>query len=73
MFKTANVGSVDRILRIIVGVILIALPYVYASSMWDSAAARWLVPIVGAVLVLTAVFRFCPAYRILGIKTCKVD
>ncbi|MBL4646930.1 MAG: hypothetical protein COA52_06675 [Hyphomicrobiales bacterium] len=73
MFKTANVGSLDRMLRIIIGAILIALPYVYTSTIWESAAARWLVPIVGAVLVLTAVFRFCPAYRILGIKTCKVD
>ncbi len=72
MFKTANVGAADRLVRIVAGALLIALPYVYASSLWDSAAARWLVPVVGAVLILTALFRFCPIYKVLGIKTCRI-
>jgi hypothetical protein len=68
MFKTANVGSVDRIIR---GAILIALPNVYTSPMWANGAIRWAVPVVGLVLVLTALFRFCPAYRLFGASTCK--
>ena len=71
MFKTANVGSVDRIVRIIIGAILVALPYVYQSSMWDSMAVRMIVPIVGVVLILTALVRFCPLYKIVGASTCK--
>jgi hypothetical protein len=71
MFKTANVGSVDRIVRIIIGAILVALPYVYQSSIWDSMAVRLIVPIVGVVLILTALVRFCPLYKIVGASTCK--
>lgn len=71
MFKSANVGPADRIIRLIVGAILIALPYVYASPIWANGALRWGVPLVGLVLVLTALVRFCPAYRLLGTSTCK--
>ena len=72
MFKSANVGNVDRIVRIIIGALLIALPYIYASEIWANGLIRWIVPIVGAVLVLTALVRFCPAYRLIGVNTCKI-
>ena len=72
MFKSANVGNVDRIIRIIIGAVLIAMPYLYASDIWANPLIRWAVPIVGTVLVLTAFFRFCPAYRLIGVNTCKI-
>ncbi len=66
MFKTANVGSTDRIIRFVAGAILIALPFVTAIS----GALSWILPVVGIVLILTGLVRFCPAYRLLGVRTC---
>lgn len=73
MTKLANVGKIDRMLRIIVGIILIAAPFVYASDMWSNPLAKWGIPAIGLIAILTAVFRFCPAYKLLGIKTCRLD
>ncbi|MCR9177797.1 MAG: DUF2892 domain-containing protein [Alphaproteobacteria bacterium] len=69
---TANVGNLDRIARILLGAALIALPFLTEFTLWDMPAARVGVPIVGAVLVLTAGLRFCPMYRLLGINTCRI-
>ncbi|MCH9808511.1 MAG: DUF2892 domain-containing protein [Alphaproteobacteria bacterium] len=67
MFKAANVGSVDRMLRLIAGVILVVLPFVMAIG---SPLALYGLPAVGAVLIFTALVRFCPAYTLLGLNTC---
>jgi hypothetical protein len=56
-----NVGSADRILRIIVGLALIGWG-VYAHSWWGA---------VGAVPLLTALIGWCPGYLPLGISTRK--
>ena len=58
----ANVGTVDRALRIIVGLALIGLTLNGNIGVWG-----W----IGVVPVLTGIFRFCPAYPLLGISTCK--
>lgn len=68
---TANVGNMDRILRGIVGVVLILLPFVSGFGA-GSTVLTWGAVIVGAILALTAVFRMCPIYRILGLNTCRV-
>lgn len=60
MFKT-NVGNVDRILRIVVGLVLIALVFVGPQTPWG-----WL----GIIPLATGVLRTCPAYSLLGISTC---
>jgi hypothetical protein len=60
----ANVGNLDRALRIIVGVVLIALTLAGTIGPWG-----W----IGIVPILTGVFRFCPAYTLLGVRTCQVD
>ena len=57
-----NVGTLDRALRAIVGVGLIALVFVGPQTPWG-----W----IGAVPLLTALVGFCPAYRLLGLRTCK--
>ncbi len=56
-----NVGSTERTIRIIAGVIIIALG-VYYQSLWG---------VIGLVPLMTGLFRFCPLYTILGINTCK--
>jgi hypothetical protein len=63
-----NVGGVDRLIRAVVGAALIY----YAMSNLPGAE-NLMVPagIVGFVLILTAIFGFCPAYLPFGIKTCK--
>ena len=71
MFKSANVGTVDRIIRLVAGTALIAAPYVFPDMSFAEGAMRWGMQAVGAVLVLTALVRFCPLYRILGVRTCK--
>ena len=69
---TANVGNTDRILRAILGVVLIIAPLLNMPSIWASAALAYGSMAVGIVLVATALFRFCPLYRIVGLSTCKI-
>jgi hypothetical protein len=57
-----NVGGIDRALRIIVGVALLSLVFIGPQTAWG-----W----IGVVPLLTGIFGFCPAYTLLGIKTCK--
>lgn len=58
---TKNVGGIDRIARIVVGVILIALVFVGPQSPWG-----W----IGVIPLATALIGWCPAYTIFGIRTC---
>lgn len=55
-----NVGSLDRVLRIVVGVVLIGLAATDNIGAWGY---------IGVVPLLTGLFRFCPAYSIIGCKT----
>jgi hypothetical protein len=64
----ANVGSADRLIRIILGLILIVLPFMSGWSTLGAAVSA----VIGAVLVVTALVRFCPLYRLFGMRTCKV-
>lgn len=57
----ANIGSADKIIRIILGVVIIALGFYYQT--WWGA--------VGLVPLLTAAMNFCPAYNLIGLSTRK--
>ncbi|MDX8402684.1 MAG: DUF2892 domain-containing protein [Mariprofundaceae bacterium] len=62
----ANVGTVDRFVRGIVGLALILAGFLAGlASPWN-----WVAIGVGVVLVLTALISFCPLYRVLGVNTC---
>ena len=61
-----NVGSIDRIARIVVGVALIA----YALGMFGPSQYSWL-GWIGVVPLLTAFMGTCPAYSIFGLSTKK--
>jgi DUF2892 family protein len=67
-----NVGKIDRILRVIIGLALLLAPFVTSLSIFNSAAMTYGAAIVGLVLIATAIFSFCPLYRLLGIRTCKM-
>lgn len=58
-----NVGGMDRTIRIIIGVVLIALAATGTVGWWG-----WL----GVIPLLTGIVRFCPAYGILGMNTCSL-
>lgn len=60
---TVNVGSLDRTIRIVVGVALIALTLAGTIGAWGY---------IGILPILTGLFRFCPAYSLFGIKTCPM-
>ena len=62
---TSNVGGTDRILRIVVGIVLLSLFFVLEGN------ARYL-GLIGLVMIATGVFRFCPAYTLLGMNTCGI-
>lgn len=59
---TTNAGTIDRALRIIVGIALIALALTNTIGIWG-----W----IGVVPLATGLIGWCPAYSLLGIKTCK--
>mgnify|MGYP000146033290 FL=1 len=61
---TANVGGLDRILRIVAGLVFIVLAATNVVGMWGY--------IVGGVVLATGVFRFCGAYTLLGVNTCPM-
>ncbi len=61
---TANVGGIDRILRIVAGLALIVLAVTSVVGMWGY--------IVGGIVLATGLFRFCGAYTLLGINTCPL-
>ena len=60
---TKNVGSPERLIRIIVGLALIAIVFVGPKTVWG-----W----IGVVPLLTGLIGWCPPYKLLGINTCKM-
>ncbi len=58
---TKNIGTIDRSIRAVVGLALIALVFVGPQTMWG-----W----VGIVPLATALIGWCPPYALLGFSTC---
>lgn len=59
----ANVGNIDRIIRIVIGLALIGATLMGAIGAWG-----W----IGLVPLLTGIFSRCPAYKLLGMNTCPL-
>jgi hypothetical protein len=59
-----NVGNTDRIARIAVGAVLMVLALTGIIGVWG-----W----IGIVPLATGLFRFCPAYSLLGANTCGIN
>lgn len=59
-----NVGSLDRLLRIVLGAALIALVFVGPRTPFG-----W----IGVVPLLTGLIGTCPLYSLLGLRTCPID
>ncbi len=67
-----NIGSPDRIARLVVGVLLLMLVFFSGMPLLASGLWKGIFSIVGLVLIGTALMRFCPLYRLLGVNTCKL-
>jgi membrane-associated protease RseP (regulator of RpoE activity) len=63
---TKNVGGIDRILRIVVGLALLAYAIFLPQTGWNWVG--W----IGVVPLLTGLFNFCPVYTLLGVNTCPM-
>jgi hypothetical protein len=58
-----NEGTVDRVLRVIVGIVLLSLVVIGPQTLWG---------LVGLVPLLTGLLGFCPIYKLLGLNTCPL-
>ncbi|MDD2180343.1 DUF2892 domain-containing protein [Acidovorax sp. D2M1] len=61
-----NVGSLDRIVRIVVGLVLLSLP------LWLDSSWRWL-GLIGIMPLITGLAGRCPGYRLRGLSTCPIQ
>lgn len=59
-----NVGKADQVIRIIAGLILLSLVFIGPKTLWG---------LIGLVPIFTALFGFCPAYKLLGMNTCPTS
>jgi len=59
----ANIGTADRAIRVVVGLVILALGIIY-RSWWG---------LIGLLPLLTASIRFCPPYALFGISTCRPE
>ncbi|MEJ2141649.1 MAG: DUF2892 domain-containing protein [Gammaproteobacteria bacterium] len=57
-----NVGGADKVIRIIVGVVLVSLVFVGPKTQWG-----W----IGLIPLLTGLFSWCPLYSVIGFSSCK--
>jgi hypothetical protein len=62
-FMVKNVGSVDRLIRVIIGLALFSLVFWGPKTMWG---------IIGIVPIFTALAGWCPMYSLLGISSCPM-
>jgi hypothetical protein len=64
---TVNMGMLDRAIRIVVGILLIAfaIPVYFPQTGWNWVG--W----IGVVPIVTALLGNCPAYTLLGVSTCS--
>ena len=67
-----NVGNMDRILRLVIGIALIAAALFSGLAIFDGTLVKYGAVVIGLVLAATGLLQKCPMYSILGVRTCKV-
>lgn len=68
---TTNVGTIDRILRALLGGGLLYLAFFSSLSVFSALLLKLGTGVIGVVMLSTAALRICPLYSIVGIKTCR--
>ena len=66
-----NVGTIDRVIRAVLGIVALALVFAGPLAAGGWGWERVALVVVGAILLLTSAVKFCPLYRVLGLRTCK--
>lgn len=63
----ANVGLIDRVARVVIGLLLVAfaIPIGFPNTGWNWIG--W----IGVIPILTAIVGICPAYSLIGLSTCS--
>lgn len=61
-----NMGQTDRMIRAVLGIVLLLLAFTSLAGGW-----AWIAGIVGVAMLATAAMGSCPPYALLGINTCK--
>jgi hypothetical protein len=61
---STNMGTIDRAVRIVIGIGLLSLAFFGPQTPWGY---------VGLVPLVTALVGYCPAYRLIGIRTCPLN
>ncbi|AEJ60446.1 hypothetical protein Spith_0159 [Spirochaeta thermophila DSM 6578] len=59
-----NVGTIDRIIRVVLGLVLIGL------GIFVRGGAYWWLAVIGAVSLVTGAVGFCGLYTLFGVSTC---
>ena len=57
-----NIHNVERVIRIVIGLIILSLVFVGPKSLWG---------LIGILPIMTGLIGWCPPYQLLGISTCK--
>jgi hypothetical protein len=69
---SVNVGTIDRVLRGLLGLVLLYLALASDVALFQSPGWKIAAVVVGIVMLVVAVVRICPVYSLLGIRTCGV-
>ena len=67
-----NENAIDRMMRTILGAVLLIVAFTVLGAQ-SGAILGIAAAAIGAILILTGLIGFCPAYKICGLSTCKVD
>ena len=67
-----NIGLVDKIIRLIVGAILIAPPFVTRVYLFPTSVITIASVVTGALIMATALINVCPLYRVVGVRTSGI-
>lgn len=68
---TTNVGTIDRILRAAIGIILLYLTFFSGLSAFAAPLIKYGAAVIGIAMLTTSTLKLCPLYSIFGIKTCR--
>jgi len=72
MFYKPNVGGVDLIIRAGFGLTTTYLVF-FNTDIISDPLTRWIFGFLGTVFLLTAIFRFCPFYQVVGFNSARTE
>tara|TARA_B100000029_G_C16843522_1_gene692704 strand:- start:92 stop:310 length:219 start_codon:yes stop_codon:yes gene_type:complete len=70
----ANVGALDRLIRAVFGLILLAVPFTnFLTSDWVGQLLAAVAVLIGVTLIASGILARCFVYKAFGINTCRID